>query len=73
MRLLLTTTVMLAALLAIAATALAAPAAKAAPKKGDDLPPGTVGSGAITLKQIENEVQSFVADKYGIVVNFVLP
>jgi len=41
--------------------------------KGDQIPPGTTGSGAITLKQIMEELQYMVAEKYGIVIYYVLP
>jgi len=47
----------------------------AAQTKGsdDDVPPGTVGEGLITLEQLTNELQFFRIEREGIYVHFVLP
>ena len=47
------------------------PAATSKPK--DDRPSGTVGSGAMTMQQMQSGLQYLVAQKYGISVNYVLP
>lgn len=40
---------------------------------GDDRPKGTVGSGAITMEQMQEGLQYLIAKRYGINVNYVLP
>lgn len=50
-----------------------APKPQKPPIKEEPAPPGTVGSGAISLEDLAKEVQTLQARKYGIVVNYVLP
>jgi hypothetical protein len=57
--------------LVLGCLALAAPAMAQAPK--DERPAGTIGSGAITIEQIKNEVVEYTAKRNGINVFFVLP
>jgi hypothetical protein len=63
-------------LLFVIILALAATPALAQDKdsnKQGELPPGVVGSGAITLQQLTEDLQFLITEKYGIVVAFVLP
>lgn len=70
MRLILNMTLLLALLAGL--TAVAGAAADTGKQKGD-LPPGTVGSGAMNLEQLTKQLQFLSAQKEGIVVNFILP
>jgi hypothetical protein len=64
--------VVLLALLA-ALPAFAAPDKDKKDQKDQGVPPGTIGSGTVTLEQLTKELQFLTAQKEGIVVNFILP
>jgi hypothetical protein len=53
--------------------AVPAGAAHAQQNNGDDVPPGTKGSGVITLEQMTEDLQFFRIEQEGIFVHFVLP